>query len=202
MKRPQRCHSAYVDQVRFDRMQEGLTAVWQLGNQIRATVERATERTGRRRDAKTAFLDRHSKPQGICLPQRSEEQGKAQDRAPGQDSNQFPDGPLLRDIKITISVIEGPSKGLAYQMRDRCITLGRTGGGADFQFDEPEASEIQCILATRQNGVCLYDAVSIHGTYVNDQRIAAAELTDMSTFRVGSSLLLVKVHWNQAADVC
>lgn len=103
---------------------------------------------------------------------------------------------------ITISVIEGPSRGLEYEMKERCITLGRIGGGADFQFNEPKASEIQCIVATRQNGVCLYDAVSIHGTYVNDQRIAAAELMHFSTFRVGSSVLLVRVHPNQPADIC
>jgi len=108
----------------------------------------------------------------------------------------------MEDLTITISVIEGASKGLVYEMRQHCITLGRTGGGADFQFNEPEASEIQCIAAMRQNGVCLYDAVSVHGTYVNDQRIAAAELTHMSTFRVGSSLLLVKVHPNQLAVLC
>ncbi len=112
------------------------------------------------------------------------------------------DSPLPDDLTITISVIEGPSKGLVYEMRKHCITLGRTGCGADFQFNEPEASEIQCILATRQNGVCLYDAASIHGTYVNNQRIAAAELTHMSTFKVGSSLLLVKVHPDQPADIC
>jgi pSer/pThr/pTyr-binding forkhead associated (FHA) protein len=107
----------------------------------------------------------------------------------------------LENLTITISVIEGPSKGLVYEMREHCITLGRTGGGADFQFNEPEASEIQCIVATRQNGVCLYDAASIHGTYVNDQRIAAAELTHMSTFRVGSSLMLFSILANQKEDI-
>jgi pSer/pThr/pTyr-binding forkhead associated (FHA) protein len=107
----------------------------------------------------------------------------------------------LEDLTITISVIEGPSKGLVYEMREHCITLGRTCGGADFQFNEPEVSEIQCIVATRQNGVCLYDAASIHGTYVNDQRIAAAELTHMSTFRVGSSLMLFIILANQKEDI-
>lgn len=119
-----------------------------------------------------------------------------------QDSSQFLDVAPLSDVTITISVIEGPSRGLVYEMIEPCITLGRVGGGADFQFNEREASEIQCIVATRQNGVRLYDAVSIHGTYVNDQRIAAAELTDMSTFRVGSSLLLVRVRLNQPTDSC
>lgn len=139
---------------------------------------------------------------GICLTHPLGEGANGQGPPPGQASNQLPGVSLLKDITITISVVAGPSKGLVYEMRDRCITVGRTGGGADLQFDEPAASEIHCIIATRQNGVCLYDAVSIHGTYVNDQRIAAAELTDMSTFRVGSSLLLVKVHPNQPVDIC
>ena len=119
-----------------------------------------------------------------------------------RDSSQFPHFLPLYGPAITISVIEGPSKGLAYEMKEPCITLGRTGGGADLQLNEPQASEIQCIVAARSNGVCLYDAVSTYGTYVNDQRIAAAELTHMSTFRVGSSLLLVKVHPNQPPDTC
>jgi pSer/pThr/pTyr-binding forkhead associated (FHA) protein len=134
--------------------------------------------------------------------QLSGEGGKGRHRSLAQYSNQSPNFPLMEDVTITISVIEGPSKGLIYEMKEYCVTLGRTGGGADFQFDEPEASEIQCIAAKRQNGLCLYDAVSIHGTYINDQRIAAAELTHMSTFRVGSSLLLVKVHPKQPVEIC
>lgn len=174
----------------------------QLENEIRATAEKATERTDLRRDARAGIFDEPFRQQGIRLTHPSGERGKGQDHPPSQDSNQFPDVPLLKDMTITISVIEGPSKGLVYEMKQHCITLGRMGGGADFQFNEPEAAEIQCIVATRQNGVCLYDAVSTHGTYVNDQRIAAAELTHMSTFRVGSSLLLVKVHTNEHAEIC
>jgi hypothetical protein len=173
-----------------------------LENEIRAILKEASERADLRRDARTKFFAEPFIPHGTRLTHLSGDGEKGQRRSLGQDWNQFLDSPLAEDLSITISVIEGPSNGLVYEMREHCITLGRTFGGADFQFDEPEASEIQCILATRQNGVCLYDAASIHGTYVNDQRIAAAELTDMSTFRVGSSLLLIKVHWNLPADVC
>ena len=127
--------------------------------------------------------------------------GRCEHELCGQNSNKFPDIPSLDDVTITISVLEGPSQGLAYQLGKLCITVGRIGGGADFEFDEPEASSVQCILAARQGGVRLYDAASRTGIYVNDQRISTVELKHMSTFRVGSSLLLVSVLPNQRADI-
>ena len=189
-----------VVQVLFGRVRKEGIVLRQVGNEVRAALEKRPGRTSPRQAGGTAFFAEPIMRRGIGLTHPSGEGAKGP--PPGQAPNQFPDVPLLKDIPITISVIAGPSKGLVYEMKERCITLGRTGGAADLQFDEPEASEIHCIIAMRQNGVCLYDAVSIHGTYVNDQRIAAAELTDMSTFRVGSSLLLVKVHPNQPVDIC
>jgi pSer/pThr/pTyr-binding forkhead associated (FHA) protein len=119
----------------------------------------------------------------------------------GQGSNKFPEFPSLDDTTFTISVIKGPSKGLVYQLRKACITVGRTGGGADLQFDEPEASDVQCIVAARQKGVRLYDAASGTGIYVNDRRVSTVELRHMSAFRVGSSLLLVSILPNQKEDI-
>lgn len=110
-----------------------------------------------------------------------------------QDVNQFPELSLRAPTVITISVIEGFSKGLAYQMNKSCITVGRIGGGADFEFDDPEASDVHCIVAVRQDGVRIYDGVSTTGIYVDDQRISTVELRNMSTFRLGSSLFLVSV---------
>jgi hypothetical protein len=181
---------------------KGAIALRHLGSKIRATLEDASEREDLGRDERTGFSAESFIRQRIRLTHSPREGGKYSERSLSRDSNQLPDFRLMEDVTITISVIEGLSKGLVYEMNEYCITLGRTGGGADFQFNEPEASEIQCIAAKRQNGLCLYDAVSIHGTFVNDQRIAAAELTHMSTFRVGSSLLLVKVHPYQPAEIC
>jgi pSer/pThr/pTyr-binding forkhead associated (FHA) protein len=82
-----------------------------------------------------------------------------------------------------------------------CITMGRIGGGADFEFDEPEASDFHCVIAARQAGVRLYVGACVNNVYVNDQRISTVELAHMSTFRVGSSLLLVIVLPNQPADI-
>jgi FHA domain-containing protein len=119
--------------------------------------------------------------------------GKCDDELRTQGSKKFPHIPLIHNPKITISVIEGPSKGLAYKLSKLCITVGRIGGGADFEFDEPEASSVQCIVAACVYGVRLYDGASVSGTYVNGLRISTVELTHMSTFRIGSSLLLVSI---------
>jgi len=125
--------------------------------------------------------------------------GTRSSRKPG--ANEFPEIPPHENIAITISVIEGPSKNLTYQLSKLCITMGRIGGGADFEFDEPETSDVHCIIAARQNGVRLYVAPTVNNIYVNDQRIYTVELGHMSTFRVGSSLLLVRVLPNQPADI-
>ena len=112
-------------------------------------------------------------------------------REPG--AYELPEIPHQECVGITISVIEGASKGLTYQLSNLCITVGRIGGGADFEFDEPEASDVHCIIAARENGVRLYVAPSANNIYVNDRRICTVELAHMSTFRIGSSLLLVTV---------
>jgi hypothetical protein len=118
-----------------------------------------------------------------------------------EGSTKFPDVPLLANVTITISVIEGRSKGLTYQLKKLCITVGRIGGGADFEFNEPEASEVHCFMAARPHSVRLYASPSAGNIYVNDQPIRTVELTHASTFRVGSSLLRVTILPNQLADI-
>jgi hypothetical protein len=133
------------------------------------------------------------------LHSRPDFDGTRTSRKPG--AYEFPEIPPYEDIAIIISVIEGPSKGLTYQLSKLCITMGRIGGGADFEFDEPEASNVHCVIAARPDGVRLYVAPSVNNIYVNDQRIYTVELAHRSTFRVGSSLLLVRVLPTQCADI-
>ncbi len=119
----------------------------------------------------------------------------------GEGSTKFPDVPLLDSVTITISVIEGRSKGLTYQLKKLCITVGRIGGGADFEFNEPEAFEVHCFIAARPHSVRLYASPSVRNIYVNDQPVRTVELTHAATFRVGSSLLRVSILSNQPADI-
>ena len=100
---------------------------------------------------------------------------------------------LPTDKTITISVIGGPSKGLALRFSKPRISIGRAGGGADIEIDDPRISVLHCAVAVRQDPIRLYDLDSTGGTYVNDERTEAAELEHLSEFRVGLSLFLVTI---------
>lgn len=100
---------------------------------------------------------------------------------------------LPEDNTITISVIGGPSKGLAHQFSKPRISIGRAGGATDIEIDDPKVSVLHCAVAVSQNRIKLYDLDSTSGTYVNDERVETAELEHLSEFLVGSSLLLVTI---------
>src|SRR5258708_17816404 len=87
----------------------------------------------------------------------------------GQGSTKFPDVPSLDNVTITISVIEGRSKGLAYQLSKLCITVGRIGGGADFEVGAPGASDAHCFIAPRPGNVRLSVPPSVFHTYLHYQ---------------------------------
>ena len=100
---------------------------------------------------------------------------------------------LPQDKTITISVIAGPAKGVTHQIRKPRLSIGRAGGGADIEIDDPKVSRVHCALGVRHGSIRLCDLDSTHGTYVNDELVQTAELGHLSEFRVGSSLLLVTV---------
>jgi hypothetical protein len=116
-------------------------------------------------------------------------------------STKFPDIPLPDSVTVMISVIEGRSKGVTYQLRKLCITVGRIGGGADFEFDEPAAFDVHCLIAARTDRVRLYAAPSVSNIYVDNQPISTVELTHAATFSVGSSLLRVTILPYRLADI-
>lgn len=98
---------------------------------------------------------------------------------------------LPKDKAITITVVGGPSKGLAHRVVKPRISIGRTGGGADIELGDPQVSDLHCAVGVNGDIIRLCDLDSAHGTYVNDERVPAATLGHLSEFRVGSSLLLV-----------
>ena len=104
---------------------------------------------------------------------------------------------LPKDKIITISVIGGPSKGLAQQMVKPHISVGRSGSGAD--IDDPKVSDRHCAVGVKHDIIRLCDLDSQGGTWVGNERVSAAALKHLSEFRVGSSLLLVTVLPAQVA---
>lgn len=100
---------------------------------------------------------------------------------------------LPDDKTITISVIAGPSKGLTHRFTKPLVSVGRSGGGADIEIDDPTLAGLHCAVGVRQDVIRLCDLDSATGIYINDELVQAAVLEHLSEFRVGWSLLLVTV---------
>jgi len=96
------------------------------------------------------------------------------------------------DKAITICVTKGRSVRTHRLTKPRA-SIGKMGGGADMQIDDPEACPLHCAVAITENGVRLYDLDSMNGTYVDDERIQVADLQDLSVFRIGLTEFVVSV---------
>lgn len=104
---------------------------------------------------------------------------------------------LPKNKAITISVINGASKGLAVQLSKPRVSIGAADAGpdaaADIQINDPRASRLHCAVGVREGQIRLCDLDSLTGTWVDDKRVQSVELEHLSEFRIGSSLFLVTV---------
>jgi Inner membrane component of T3SS, cytoplasmic domain len=96
---------------------------------------------------------------------------------------------LPRDKTINLVVVSGPSRGMKCELFRPLLTIGRLGGGADLEIDDPEVSRVHCAVEVRRDGVFLTDLRSTNGTYLSDTRVFGTRLDEMSIFRIGSSSL-------------
>lgn len=94
---------------------------------------------------------------------------------------------LPADVKITLTVVSGPEKGLALTLSEPRIVIGRKG--ADFALTDPEISRHHCVLEVRDRFLNLKDLDSTNGTFFEEERVRAAVLQDGAEFRVGSSTI-------------
>ena len=131
----------------------------------RTVVRQPAERSGRRSAAR---LDRASgsHSQSLGIP-------------PGQ--------------AINICVVSGLSRGMEFELSRPLMTIGRVGGKADIQIDDPEVSRLHCALEVRGDTILLSDLGSTNGTFVDNSRVLATRLNKMSQFRVGSSYLEIDI---------
>lgn len=100
---------------------------------------------------------------------------------------------LPPDKTITVSVIGGPAKGFSHTLVKPRVVMGRKGGGADIELDDQEISRWHCAIEVKPDVVKLRDLDSTNGTFIDDERVRAAELQHLSEFRVGSSVILVTI---------
>ena len=106
---------------------------------------------------------------------------------------------LPQSKTIKIFVITGSSQGMERELSRPLMTIGRLGGGADMEIDDPEVSRLHCVVEVRRDTILLRDLRSTNGTYLGDSRVFAARLDEMSRFRIGSSLLQVSIQRHKDA---
>lgn len=100
---------------------------------------------------------------------------------------------LPADKLMTVSVVAGASLGMERQMTQPLLTIGRQGGGADFEINDPQVSRLHCAIEVKSEAVFLRDLRSTNGTYLNDKRILSACLEHKAEFRIGASTLRLSV---------
>jgi hypothetical protein len=110
---------------------------------------------------------------------------------------------LPRGLVIKICVVAGSSQGVEFELSRPLMTIGRLGGEADIQIDDPGVSRLHCALEVRRDAILLHDLRSSNGTFVDGSLVFAARLKRMSQFRIGSSHLQVNIlsSTNQASKL-
>jgi hypothetical protein len=94
---------------------------------------------------------------------------------------------------ITLTAVSGLSNGTTLTLEKPRIILGRRGGGADFEVDDPEVSRWHCAVEVKDAAIWLKDLESTNGTYYDDERTRAAMLGDGTEFRIGSTILRLNI---------
>jgi len=94
---------------------------------------------------------------------------------------------------VTICVASGRDLGKEFELSKPLTTIGRLGGGADIEIDDPEISRSHCALEVRSDAILLHDLRSTNGTYHGDNRVSVIALEPLSHFRIGSSFLQLKL---------
>jgi pSer/pThr/pTyr-binding forkhead associated (FHA) protein len=131
-------------------------------------------------------------PPTVAIPAVREERSRASrlDKSLSSDSGTLA---LPQDETIKILAVNGRSQGAEWQLSRPLVTIGRLGGGADIEIDDPRVSRTHCAIEVRQDVILLHDLSSRNGTYIEDRRVLAGQLTDKSQFRIGSTFLQVGV---------
>ena len=81
---------------------------------------------------------------------------------------------------------------MEFEIAKAITTIGRIGGGADIEIDDPEISRSHCAVEVRRDAILLHDLRSTNGTYLRDSRVSVARLDMVSKFRIGGSKLQLK----------
>ena len=99
---------------------------------------------------------------------------------------------MTRGKRYALVVVSGSSPGRVIPIEKPRITLGRSG--CDVVLDDGELSRQHAVLTLQGDRARILDLGSTNGTFVAEERIQEAELSERTEFRIGSHELLFVVR--------
>lgn len=105
---------------------------------------------------------------------------------------------LPTDQRLSLACISGPDSGRIFEIDKPRAVIGRAN--ADIIVSDIQCSRQHAAIEVTDEHVFLVDLDSTNGTYVNDQRVARAELDNRSEFEIGSTtLMLIRSYVREGA---
>ena len=98
---------------------------------------------------------------------------------------------LPEDAKLSLAVIAGPAAGTIFPIEKSRIVIGRQD--ADFVLEDPEISRNHTAIEVAGERVTLIDLESTNGTFIGDEAIREAPLSNQQEFSIGGSTLMLIV---------
>lgn len=104
-------------------------------------------------------------------------------------------------MHVQIEIADGPQAGNRFDLTDgECLTVGRTAKSKCILSHDNYLSGLHFQIDVTAEGCVLHDANSSNGTFVNEQKVAAAvELQDGDRIVAGQTRFLVKMDADAAA---
>jgi len=98
---------------------------------------------------------------------------------------------LPSDSKLSLAVIAGPAAGTIFPIEKPRIVIGRQD--ADFVLEDPEISRNHTAIEVSGERVTLIDLQSTNGTFIGEEAIREAPLSNQQEFSIGGSTLMLIV---------
>ncbi|HYV18404.1 MAG TPA: FHA domain-containing protein [Verrucomicrobiae bacterium] len=100
-------------------------------------------------------------------------------------------GPLAmpEGLRVSLAVLDGPDLGRIFRVEQPSVTIGR--GDAEVHLEDGEVSRQHARLEMRAGRAVVRDLGSTNGTFVDDVKVAEAEIENRGEFRVGQTRLML-----------
>jgi predicted Zn finger-like uncharacterized protein len=125
-----------------------------------------------------------SKPAGTETPRKP---------LPAAGASRPPGVPLAlpADAKLSLAVIAGPAAGTIFPIETPRVVIGRQD--ADIVLEDPEISRNHSAIEVSGESVTLIDLQSTNGTFIGEEAIREAPLSNQQEFSIGGSTLMLIV---------